>query len=588
MEGRSGAPRAAAAALVRNTGVAEPDVAVAGRGRRRGSAASGGLVVGETSSGSSVRKRKFAELDDFDDSSHSYISSDIESGDAVSYNPASSDASSEAEVTKYNELSYEKRVTRDGLREGLVAHAKTVKPKDRRDKANHAALIKVNMDAHIAQVDAPRNAQKRITIRGPGIVGNEDFDSFCVFPNLVEMDDEQLGRVKRVVRKHKPSKPLYVFTIKKSNIIKGKAKMYLYWEKCPPQEGDCAFNPRLSIRPLMRNWNEASATRRDNFDYENGHGRGNVKIEENITKEYRMQEPVVPDPVPARQEKAKPRTLELFNKQGVTYKPADTAVSGNMEDEEDVDSFQNGPREKKEFMYKKDSDSEGGGEHVCSIVDMTLPDEGEEHGTHVKEPVENGTALPNRNGLNGHTDANDSMRTPAKATGVNGRTPDKPFGDLGSTPDNPFIIDNVDPVTLDSDIDIDAVSVSKFLSKAKKDAPNGCPPSETRKEDELVGKRKRTVPKKIQSPYALDRPMKRQVRGSSAKVLDFDDKPAPDENSKSDPSSDLTPELVDAAIVFLELASRSEQHKKKNVYRNSIGDEVNAERLRVVLNHKWS
>ncbi|KAM0928107.1 hypothetical protein ACQ4PT_002274 [Festuca glaucescens] len=373
---------------------------------------------------------------------------------------------------------------------------------------------------------------------------------------------------------------------------KGKLGMlqYLYWEKCLPQEGDCAFNPRLSMRPLMRNWNEAAATRRDNFDYENGRGRGNVKIEENITEEYQMQEPVVPDPVPARQEKAKPasalpkkkqaakpidndqmevlinrlmgyldkqlhkmlapipglcaqRTLELFNKEGVTYKPADAAVSGNMEDEEDVNSFQNGPREKKEFMYKEESDSEGGGARVCSIVDMTLPDEGEEHGTHVKKPAEN----------------------------------DKPFGDLGSTPDNPFIIDNVDPVISDSEIDIDAVSVSKFLSKAKKDAPNGCPPSETGKDDELVGKRKRTVPKKFQSPYALDRRTKRQVRGSSTK----------DENSKPDASSDLTQELVDAAIVFLELASRSEQHKKKNVYQSSTGDEVNAECLRVVLDHRW-
>ncbi|KAM0910501.1 hypothetical protein ACQ4PT_014124 [Festuca glaucescens] len=253
---------------------------------------------------------------------------------------------------------------------------------------------------------------------------------------------------------------------------------YLYWEKVLPQEGDCAFNPKLSIRPLMRNWNEAATTRRDNFDYENGRGRGNVKIEDNITEEYRMQEPVVPDPVPSHQEKAKPvcalpkknkaakpidndqmdvlinrltgyldkqfhklfspmpdlcaqRTLEPLNKEGVMYKPADAAVSGNMEDEEDVGSFQNGPREKKEFMYKKDSDSEGGGEYVCLIIDMTEPD------------------------------------------------------------------------------------------------------------------------------------------------------------SKPDPSSDLTPELIDAAIVFLELASRSDQHKKKNVYRNSCGDKVNAERLRVVLDRKW-
>jgi hypothetical protein len=46
-------------------------------------------------------------------------------------------------------------------------------------------------------------------------------------------------------------------------------------------------------------------------------------------------------------------------------------------------------------------------------------------------------------------------------------------------------------------------------------------------------------------------------------ALNFDDKPGADTNAKPDTSCDLTPELVDAAIVFLELASRSEQHKKK-------------------------
>jgi hypothetical protein len=45
MEGRSGAPRADAASLVRNTDVAEPDVVVEGGGSHRGAAASGGLVV---------------------------------------------------------------------------------------------------------------------------------------------------------------------------------------------------------------------------------------------------------------------------------------------------------------------------------------------------------------------------------------------------------------------------------------------------------------------------------------------------------------------------------------------------------------
>ncbi|XP_071677085.1 uncharacterized protein [Lolium perenne] len=154
MEGSSSTARASAATLVKNTGVAEADVVPGGWSRRGAAASGGGLVLtvadeqehglggeivpdlnvqpmaedpllGETSS---VRKRKFEEFDDSEDSGHSYISSEVESGDAVSYN---SDASSDNEVP------------RDGMREGLVSHVKEVHPKDLRDKANHAALRKV-------------------------------------------------------------------------------------------------------------------------------------------------------------------------------------------------------------------------------------------------------------------------------------------------------------------------------------------------------------------------------------------------------------------------------------------------------------
>ncbi|KAM0839333.1 hypothetical protein ACQ4PT_060402 [Festuca glaucescens] len=221
----------------------------------------------------------------------------------------------------------------------------------------------------------------------------------------------------------------------------------------------------VEVECLLGLANEA-ATRRDNFDYENGRGRGNVKIDENITEEYQLMEPVVPDPVPAPQDKAKPasdvpkkkqapkpidngqteilinrltgyldqqvqkllasipglcaqRTLEMFNKEGVTYKPAAAAVSGNMEDQEDVNSFRNGPRVKKEFMYKEESDSAGGGDSI-HIIDMTLPDEVEKHRTHFKKPAKNGTAK----------NANDAMRTPAKASGLNGTPAEKPFAML--------------------------------------------------------------------------------------------------------------------------------------------------------------
>nr|XP_051197113.1 uncharacterized protein LOC127310481 [Lolium perenne] len=167
MEGSSSTARASAATLVKNTGVAEADVVPGGWSRRGAAASGGGLVLtvadeqehglggeivpdlnvqpmaedpllGETSS---VRKRKFEEFDDSEDSGHSYISSEVDSGDAVSYN---SDASSDNEVSKYyRKFHPSKQVPRDGMREGLVSHVKEVHPKDLRDKANHAAPRKV-------------------------------------------------------------------------------------------------------------------------------------------------------------------------------------------------------------------------------------------------------------------------------------------------------------------------------------------------------------------------------------------------------------------------------------------------------------
>ncbi|KAM0832729.1 hypothetical protein ACQ4PT_064716 [Festuca glaucescens] len=52
-------------------------------------------------------------------------------------------------------------------------------------------------------------------------------------------------------------------------------------------EDDIALYGRISVRPLMRNWTEAAVALRDNYDQENGRGRGIVKIEDNITERYR-------------------------------------------------------------------------------------------------------------------------------------------------------------------------------------------------------------------------------------------------------------------------------------------------------------
>ncbi|XP_073358276.1 uncharacterized protein [Aegilops tauschii subsp. strangulata] len=283
---------------------------------------------------------------------------------------------------------------------------------------------------------------------------------------------------------------------------------YLYWEKVQPLEGECAFNPSLSMEPLMRNWTEAAASRRDKFDYDHGRGRGNIKIEDNITKEYRAQERKVPEPEKPKMkpavgaakksklasnademmnlimkrcmdyirsqmkeipEQVAERLLEKLNQNGVMYKPAAAAASGNNDADLEVDSFENGPPEKKEFVYKDDSDG------IEPLIDLTQPD----------EPV-----------VNQNND--DEEKTPAK---LNVDKTTKPTDECGAIPKNPWI------VALFSDNDM--------------------------------------------------------------------------EGSVKD---DLTPKLIDAAVMFVEAAARSEKNMTKRVYYDERGTSMTVESIRPIIN----
>lgn len=53
------------------------------------------------------------------------------------------------------------------------------------------------------------------------------------------------------------------------------------------------------------------------------------------------------------------------------------------------------------------------------------------------------------------------------------------------------------------------------------------------------------------------------------------------------PADGLTKEIIDAAITFVDLASRSEKNMCRNVYRNARGNWVTSARMRPVLDSKW-
>ena len=50
---------------------------------------------------------------------------------------------------------------------------------------------------------------------------------------------------------------------------------------------------------------------------------------------------------------------------------------------------------------------------------------------------------------------------------------------------------------------------------------------------------------------------------------------------------DLMPELIDAAVTFVEAAAWSEKNMTKRVYYNERGTSVTVESIRPVLEHTW-
>ena len=60
-----------------------------------------------------------------------------------------------------------------------------------------------------------------------------------------------------------------------------------------------------------------------------------------------------------------------------------------------------------------------------------------------------------------------------------------------------------------------------------------------------------------------------------------------DNDMEGSVKDDLTQELIDAAVAFVEAAARCEKNMTKRVYYNERGTSVTVERIRPVLEHTW-
>ena len=120
--------------------------------------------------------------------------------------------------------------------------------------------------------------------------------------------------------------------------------------------------------------------------------------------------------------------------------------------------------------------------------------------TPAKVNVQKNAAHPKR--------AFDNLKTPGKANIAS------PNVEKGTTPENPWVIGELGRSGSSSGIDISPGSV---LNKGKEGKEENM-----KKFTEVTsGKRKRTIPKKFSSPYALDQPSRRPTHGATRSDHNF-------------------------------------------------------------------
>ncbi|KAM0824607.1 hypothetical protein ACQ4PT_070083 [Festuca glaucescens] len=403
-----------------------------------------------------------------------------------------------------------------------------------------------------AQLRALPNWRKRPIIRGPGIEEEYDFEAFIEYANRVKMSYDDFDALERLVAKYLPTIPLYVCTIKKSNIVKNKAKMY--------------FSRRFTINHILpniqlpatikvysRNANVAHVKMVMSMSTVKGIPKGGAMITSNWMDV---------------------EVLKMLNKNGVMYKPVEGSESDKGGDEEEDDSIHIDESSKKEFMYKTSSNN----------TDALISNLTKNSYKYVTPPKHNGVQ-----------EAGDKVYV----------TPEN-VGNTEGIQDNPFVINDTTKPASSSEVpdDIFARSTTKVNAGQKDDLHDGedevmstdsvetmggeatrkkgnrtkCANSNARRRNaavQVAGKRKRMTNQKYGSPYVVAKPSPK--RRSRVKK----------EHEVGVSSAVPTPQEIEAAALYVKTISKIPKQASKGVYKNEFGATLSSQRLNIVLAHEW-
>nr|XP_051222010.1 uncharacterized protein LOC127340281 [Lolium perenne] len=393
---------------------------------------------------------------------------------------------------------------------------------------------------------------------------------------------------------------------------------YIYYEKVHPTGSQLT-----SSKPLMRNWTEEEASKRDNIEYQ--HGRGTGLIDDDISANHRREVIHTPDVPPRSKRKQSKRAkasgssmktpgsvddsrmevmvehilikltnhidtsiskhmdkfadvsaqkvLKMLNAKGVAYRAGKADMSDD-EDQEVEDKKEgaastpsHGGLPPKDFMDNDDIKSDGTASFLNSVKDQH--DDELEDASKKSEPMD---------------DSNFVTPTDKKKTANAGYT--TPAPKHGDTPEVPIIIDDkatpesscsaaIDLTLPDASEEFDSLNTicRKAIESGKKEEKKDdvCGKKEEKKED-VSGKRKRKAPRKLSSPSIVmtencPKRFPRAVRKGPDALFNNE--------YATDGSNPLTPEIIDAAA------------ESKTVYENEDGAVARAEFLKPILDRGW-
>ncbi|XP_044353156.1 uncharacterized protein [Triticum aestivum] len=369
--------------------------------------------------------------------------------------------------------------------------------------------------------------------------------------------------------KKQPKKYQLVLLARKSLCV----LQYLYWEKVQPITGP-KYDPLALLSPLMRNWTEDMAVRRDKYDYE--YGRGVGIIDDNITEEYRLKKFAEEEAQKTKKASSKKSNITGMRKEGSTseassQKPTMDRILSEMNELRkemlrlpELCAQRMIEKLNKTGVFYKPSNLEEDEENLYGGINESSNDGG----------------LPKKEFVYQKYDL-DRFRTPSKMS----LQKDDDGVDVTSRGNTPFYCtpeywdsfkgDMDDPIQVPEVLD-EKAATSLGTDEIASHAPLGSQGVQEEVE-EVTGRRKRRGSQHVKSPYVVPKPNKQAKRSAKGKLF---------QNGGVNKSSDEY-DVVKASIKYVRAHEYSQKHAKTEIFNDGMEEGLTVRRACQIINHEW-